>query len=222
MVDYIMEIIIAGITSAIGVAGASIGAYAKYYYNKKNKLRKDIKNNIKHFQKIHKKIINIIDNINFKDTINTTFYLSNFVNIINTEINEKYDIYDFLCVYQKENLFPIFKQIEKLITHSDYLAFNNNAIRNLNLDNFIQFSKEFESIKSIAFPKLDNTQFTLSTYDAISELFTEIKKQLLLSQINKKIVSELDTHKCNMQNAALVIQKSFVRYHQTKQKQLKD
>jgi len=101
MITYIMEIIIAGVTSAIGAAGALAVAYGKYLYNKKYKKKKIIKNNIKQFEKLHKRIINIINNINFSDTINTTFYLSNLIQIINLEIKDKYDFYDFLCVYQK-------------------------------------------------------------------------------------------------------------------------
>lgn len=219
MTHYIMEIIIAAVTSAIGLAGAATGAYAKYLYNKKYKKKLETKNNIKEFQKIHKKIIDIINNINFSDIINTTFNLSNFIHLINFEINDKYDIYDFLTVYQKEKLFPIFKQIEKLIIHQDYLAFNKISIDDLSLDNYIKFNKEFNNIKDISFPKLDNSQFILSTFDALSDLFKDIKKELLPQKIDKKKVSELDILKNNMENAAIVIQKSFIRY---KRKQLKE
>ena len=96
--------------------------------------------------------------------------------------------------------------------HNDYLFFNKIAINDLCLDNYIKYNKDYDNIKSIAFPKLDNSPFILSTFEAISELLKDIQKELINQKINKDIVSELDIHKNNMKNAALVIQKSFIRY----------
>lgn len=231
-----MEIIIAVITTTIGAAAAVGGALTKHFYNKRNEEKRLLKENTKKFTELHHKIINIINNINFSDTINTTFYLSNFVHIINQEIQEKYDLYDFLCIFDKESIFPIFKQAENLICHQDYLAFNKTAIKDISLDNYIEFTKEFNNIKNITFPKLEkgtfaspgeleknNDSFILSTYDAINELFKDIKKELNKQKINPRSVAskikELDSHKNELRKAVLVIEKSFLRY---KQKQLKE
>lgn len=216
-----MEIIIAVITTTIGAAATVGAALTKHFYNKRNEKKKILKENIKKFTELHHKIIDIINTINFSDTINTAFYLSNFIHIINQEIQEKYDLYDFLTVYQKENLFPVFKQAENLICHSDYLGFNKAAIKDINLHNYIEFTKEFDNIKNITFPKLEinNDSFILSTFDAIGELFKDIKKELHKLKINQSIIKELDSHKNELRKAVLVIEKSFIRY---KQKQLKE
>jgi uncharacterized membrane protein YkoI len=216
-----MEIIIAIITTTIGAAAAVGGALTKHYYNKRNTKKKLFKENIKKFTELHHKIIDIINNIHFSDTINTAFYLSNFIYLINQEIQEKYDLYDFLTVYQKDNLFPVFKQAENLICHSDYLGFNKTAIKDTSLNNYIEFTKEFDNIKNITFSKLEksNDSFILSTFDAISELFKDIKKELHKQKINSIKVKELDNHKNELRKAVLVIEKSFIRY---KQKQLKE
>jgi hypothetical protein len=217
-----MEIIIAVITTTIGAAAAVGGALTKHFYNKRNEKKKILKDNIKKFTELHHKIIDIINNINFSETINTTFHLSNFIHIINQEIQEKYDLYDFLTVYQKENIFPIFKQAENLICHSDYLGFNKTAIKDTSLNNYIEFTKEFENIKNITFPKLEknNDAFILSTFDAINELFKDIKKELHKVKINQFIIKELDNHKNELRKAVLVIEKSFIRYKQKNREQI--
>jgi hypothetical protein len=217
MKTNIMEIMIAVITTSIGAAATIGGALTKYFYHKRNQKKKALKYKTKKFEELHHKIIEIINNINFTDTINTAFYLSNFVFCINQTIEENYDLYDFLTVYQKENLFAMFKQIDNLICHPEYLAFNKVAIKDTNLNNYLEFTKEFDNVKTIIFPKLDNSPFILSTFDAISDLFKDIKKEFSKVKIDKEKIKTLDSHKENMRNAVLVIEKSFIRYKQKKE-----